>query len=285
MACFAGTVYRNYFVDVDGLKAGSNTSVVTASNEEHVQDTRRLGQSLRKQLNNLDELEAIVHNNEHNFWYLENGYTFSADQQRLEALNEFLQQNFFSTGKRDELLSSIKIGIHSDVGVTFKNRYTPVVVDDDVRVTQAYCSALSCAYAGISNAAWAPLARLVLDAAYEATLWAAVIHAAKMESKLTCADTVGTVFRSTQDASSSSETPPKLCHRTVFLTFLGGGVFGNDTEWIASAIGRALALMAHHGVELEVRICHYRRIDENMQRLVDESYQRCLQLLQNGEQV
>ena len=30
----------------------------------------------------------------------------------------------------------------------------------------------------------------------------------------------------------------------VFLTFIGGGVFGNDKQWIAAAIGRALAVAA-----------------------------------------
>ena len=44
-------------------------------------------------------------------------------------------------------------------------------------VSQAYCSAISCAYGDIPVDMWEPLATLVLDACYEATLWAAVLNA------------------------------------------------------------------------------------------------------------
>lgn len=47
-------------------------------------------------------------------------------------------------------------------------------------VTQAFCSALPIAYLhDLQDAPWEPLARLVLDAAYEATLAAAAITAAR----------------------------------------------------------------------------------------------------------
>lgn len=297
MACAAGTVYRNYFVDVDALKAGGSCRSAGPFDQEYVQDTRKLGQTIRNQLNNLDELEALLHNYEHNFWYLENGYTFSADLNRLLGLNDYLDEHFFSAGKRDELLARIKIGVHSNVGVTFQNRYTPVKgyrparkgetdeTLDDVRVTQTYCSALSCAYAGISNLYWAPLARLVLDAAYESTLWAAVIHAAQIEASVSKnAEHVFKVPAETT-ADSTAGTLKESHHRKVFLTFLGGGVFGNDKEWISSAIGRALAILAHSGAELSVSICHYRNIDATFQRLIDESYQHHLQQLEEGKQV
>ena len=88
-----------------------------------------------------------------------------------------------------------------------------------------YASALSCAYSGVSNPLWAPLAALVLDAAYEATLWAGVVNRAR--------------------AGGS---------RDVFLTALGGGVFGNEVEWIGGAIGRAIARAHAAGADINVRL-------------------------------
>ena len=53
----------------------------------------------------------------------------------------------------------------------------------------------------------------------------------------------------------------------MWLTFVGGGVFGNRRAWIAGAIRRALR--ACHDLPLDVRIAHYRSIDAEMVRLVD----------------
>jgi hypothetical protein len=62
--------------------------------------------------------------------------------------------------------------------------------------------------------AWEAFARLVLEAAYEATLLAAV--------------------------EQSSAGGPNI----VLLTRVGGGAFGNADEWIDDAIVRALAIVA-----------------------------------------
>jgi hypothetical protein len=53
---------------------------------------------------------------------------------------------------------------------------------------------------------WEPFAATVLEAAYEATMWAAVLNANRGKSD------------------------------TVLLTFLGGGDFGNEDRWIHTAI-------------------------------------------------
>ena len=91
------------------------------------------------------------------------------------------------------------------------------------RVSQAFCSALSCGYASGSLASWQPMATLVLDAAYEATLLAAIATSTKR----------------------------------VWLTLLGAGAFGNDITWIENAITRAVARASGH--DLEVIVAHYRR--------------------------
>lgn len=60
----------------------------------------------------------------------------------------------------------------------------------------------------------------MLDAAYEATLWAAVVNAQRGAS------------------------------RTVLLTLLGGGAFGNDPAWILAAMGRAIEQLEAHGLDI-----------------------------------
>jgi hypothetical protein len=86
---------------------------------------------------------------------------------------------------------------------------------------------------------WAPFARLVLDASYEAILCAALINA-------------------------HSHGNYKL-----FLTLVGGGVFRNEKSWILDAIRRALHL--YEGAELEVAIVSYGSSDPAVRRFVNQS--------------
>ncbi len=74
------------------------------------------------------------------------------------------------------------------------------------RVTQVYGSAMPVAYGSPPAHLWEPFARLVLEASYEATLLVA----------------------------------QRAAIETVYLTLLGGGVFGNERRWIGDAILRAL---------------------------------------------
>ena len=67
----------------------------------------------------------------------------------------------------------------------------------------------------------------MLESAYEATCWAALLP---------------------ERAGPS---------RQLFLTLLGGGAFGNRAEWILHAIRRALKLVAAAGYGLEVAIVSY----------------------------
>jgi hypothetical protein len=72
---------------------------------------------------------------------------------------------------------------------------------------------------------WARFACLVLEAAYEATLWAAALNARRSGSNI------------------------------VLLTSLGGGAFGNDESWIEAGLVRALKLAS--GFDLDVRLVSY----------------------------
>ena len=202
MAAGPATVYRNYFADVDGQE----------------------GQTRERQLNNLDELSALLANETGSVGFdVEGGYTFSTVE-RLEKLNAHLRS--ISDEQLDALRASIKVGKHSGVQVPFRDRSWAQLPRDQI-VSQVFCSAISCAYGNVPNALWEPLATLVLEANYEATLWAAVVDAASLPG-----------------ASNK-----------VYLTLLGGGVFGNDDRLICGAIQRALDRFRE--ADLHVVVAHY----------------------------
>lgn len=78
-------------------------------------------------------------------------------------------------------------------------------------MSQIYCSALAINYSRVKDKKlWEPLARLILEASYEATLLAGIIN-----------------FSETGNSD-------------IFLTQLGGGVFGNQPSWIADSIQKAI---------------------------------------------
>ena len=224
VACAAGTVVRNYFVDVGALACPRRGLPASGG---------PLGQREDRQINLLDEVEAAIGNAEHRFWTVKNGY-LSVAGDRVKDLPGAL-----GGPRRDSLLSLVKIGLQAGVGVTFARGahvFEPPALP--VTVSQAYCSAMP--VEGADAAALAPVARLLLDGLYEATLWAAVLNAHRTG-----------------------------CH-DVFLTFVGGGVWGNDPVWIAAAMARAVAkVSAAVGAALAVHICHFRRVDARLAALVD----------------
>lgn len=216
LATAGATVYRNYLVPVRGIP----------------------GQTRDRQLDLTDELAATL-GAPGEFWDVINGYTES-DAPRLRRLHDAL-----ATHGRDALLGTLKIGLQHDVGVDFQARFEET--QTPTRVSQAFCSALSCAYSTQPLALWEPLARLVLDAAYEATLLAALVGA--------------------EPDAEHSAGPAK-----VWLTQLGGGAFGNPPEWIADAMGRALARC--EGLALDVRVAHRGQVDASFEGLVTLAWER-----------
>ena len=103
-------------------------------------------------------------------------------------------------------------------------------------LSQAFCSALPVSYNrhGAPHA-WERFATLVLEAAYEATLLAAL------------------------------ECPVRGGRPRVYLTLLGGGAFGNQREWILRAIRRALEL--HRNSELQVSLVSRDAIPADLQEI------------------
>jgi hypothetical protein len=145
IACGAGTIYRNYFVRVDGIA----------------------GQTADRQVDCLHDLGQALGNSDESLWTMRNGYAL-ATRQGLESISEQLSRS--DEDERDRLRGLLRIGVQWG---------TQVTIDDAAHnVTQAYCSALPVAYSSQSSGRWAAFAELVLEASYEATLCAAILNRA-----------------------------------------------------------------------------------------------------------
>lgn len=204
MAAGAGTIYRNYFADVNG----------------------QTGQSARHQIDCLADLGFALGNTEGRLWEMRNGYPL-ASQAGLVEISERLKSA--DEGQRDGWRRLLRIGIQWRTQVTLR--------DCRHLVSQVYGSALPVAYSRHASNLWAPLARLILEASYEATICTAILN-------------------SVQHGSNR-----------VFLTLLGGGAFGNETDWILRGIERALNLYRH--VDLDVTIVSYGASKPHVRSLVN----------------
>jgi hypothetical protein len=183
IAAGAATIYRNYFAPT----GGSN------------------GQTAERQFDGLSELgEALggaLKQPVKALWHMQNGYALCT-RAGLEAIAGHLSA--LRPDEFDILRGKLCIGIHRDVEVT------DAAGENHPLVSQAFCSALPVAYTRVPPPHWEAFASLVLEAAYEATMSAAVLNAQRGVSN------------------------------AVLLTQLGGGAFGNRDEWIYGAIRRAL---------------------------------------------
>jgi hypothetical protein len=136
-----------------------------------------------------------------------------------------------SETERDALRQLLRIGMQWNTQVTLN--------DATHLISQAYCSALPVAYSQHAPSLWAAFARLVLEASYEATMCAAILNA----------------------LSSGNNK--------LFLTLLGGGAFGNATDWIIGGMQRALNLYKH--ADLDVAIVSYGSSKPYIQQLVTQT--------------
>jgi hypothetical protein len=165
-------------------------------------------------------------------WLVKHGYIESSPE-RLASANALLK----ATAVRDRLRPLLRVGIQHDTDVINGNATVPH------RVTQVYCSAVSCGYSRCPTEAWAPLATLVLEGTYEATFLAATYNAI-------------------HDILNRREPAPLL------LTKVGGGVFGNSARWIQSAMKRSVDATAPFGVPLDVLVVHYGSIEAEYENKV-----------------
>ena len=211
IAAGAATIFRNYFVPTEG----------------------GYGQTTNRQLDGLADLGGALSSGTKlpvgDLWTMQNGYAL-ARQPGLDAIGRYLAT--LTPHDIDILRGKLRVGLHRDVEVT------EAAGPDRPRLSQCFCSALPVAYSRIPPDQWQPFASLVLEAAYEATMWAAVLNAGRGASNV------------------------------VFLTLLGGGAFGNHSSWIHDAIRRALEIMRLF--EIEVRLVSHQAPSVEIQAIADE---------------
>ena len=135
-----------------------------------------------------------------------------------------------SESELDGLRQLLRIGIQWNTQVTLN--------DSKHMVSQAYCSALPVAYSHHCSSLWAEFARLVLEASYEATICTAILNSIRNGNN------------------------------RLFLTLLGGGAFGNKTDWIVGGIQRALNLYKY--AALDITIVSYGSSKQYIQQLVNQ---------------
>ena len=187
-----GTIFRNYFVDVNG----------------------QTGQTKDNQVDCLSTIGLYFENSKNHYWRMENGYCFPTESGLAEIEKRLAAA---ADAELDLIRGKLMVGVQSQAEVTLGQ--------SNHRVTQVFCSALPIAYSNISSDLWNHFPRLILDAAYESTFYIA-------------------------QQNLQANDCPKL-----YLTLVGGGVFGNKIDWILSSIERSLKLFA--GSQLDVKIVSY----------------------------
>lgn len=202
VAAGAGTIYRNYFVDVNG----------------------KTGQSFDNQIDCLADLGIALGNSDNHLWEMKNGYAFASETGLKEITNKVSSLNELGI---DNLRKLLRIGIQWDTEVTIGN--------SNHTVSQAYCSALPVAYSQLPSELWVEFARIVLEASYEATICAGILNYINTGNN------------------------------KLYLTLVGGGVFGNEVTWIVKALQRSLNL--YENVGLDVAIVSYGRSKSQIQEL------------------
>jgi hypothetical protein len=206
IAAGSGTIYRNYFVPIGD----------------------QIGQSADRQIDCLADVGRVLGNENERLWQMKNGYAQATSEEGLTEISYRIRSS--SDKEVDSIRQALRIGCHRNVEVTLG--------ESGHTVSQAYCSALPLGgYSLYGSDLWEPFARLVLEAAYEATMCAAVLNAVETGND------------------------------TVYLTLLGGGVFGNDLSWIIEAIERAIEI--HQDAPLDVAVVSYGRSNPAVTEMIE----------------
>eukprot|EP00928_Gymnodinium_smaydae_P061123 TRINITY_DN45281_c0_g1_i1.p1 TRINITY_DN45281_c0_g1~~TRINITY_DN45281_c0_g1_i1.p1 ORF type:complete len:488 (+),score=109.91 TRINITY_DN45281_c0_g1_i1:97-1560(+) len=188
LACAPATVYRKYFWNGRGQHEG-------------------------QELDCLGRLGTLVGNDKHGYWVMRNGYCYPKISGGIAKLSTLLAND---RDLQERARNKVQVGVH----------WSTKVLNGEHSVCQVHCGALPVATeARVLVADWRPLAKVVLDAAYDATLATAAILAAKRGERV-----------------------------QVFLTAVGSGWKGNLCDWIADAIERAL--LRYREYPLDVVLVH-----------------------------
>lgn len=145
IAAGAGTIFRNYLVEVDG----------------------QTGQRDAKQIDCLKDVGRALGNVDGSLWQMRNGYALCTGS-ALAAIDARLRD--MTVDQVNALRGQLRIGLQWNVEVTDSD-------DPKQLISQAYCSALPVNYTSVPRPKWQGFATLVLEATYEATLLAGLLNA------------------------------------------------------------------------------------------------------------
>ncbi|WP_417884773.1 hypothetical protein [Zunongwangia sp.] len=205
ISCGAGTIYRNYFAEVNG----------------------QVGQTANNQIDCLELIGKELGNDKLNLWKMQNGYAL-VNLKGLLTINKKIAQ--LTLTERESLKEKLKIGIQWNTEVTISNTKH--------KVSQIYCSALPVAYSQIESFYWEYFARVILEATYEASLYAGVIN---------------------MNNNNSNK---------VFLTLVGGGAFGNEEYWILESLQKAIRKFKN--IPLDIKVVSYGKSNPNLIKSINE---------------
>ena len=234
LACPAGTLYRNYFVNKGRGQAAPGN-----------------------QINTLDTVEKILGDTNHSkkgsvYWHVKNGYCMPLTNCSMSALNKRLEGDATLAQK---IQDNLKVGVHWDTEVEKQPKWKRCQnsdkwvseVDSETlkhNVCQVYVSACPVAYTKSTRSTdWEPFASLILKSCYESTLEVANILALQRGKRV-----------------------------KVFLTQVGGGAFGNRSLWILRAIENALKKF--EDAPLDVYLVHYSTIPPGRYRQLEIKKQK-----------
>ncbi|CAE7219763.1 unnamed protein product, partial [Symbiodinium natans] len=190
IACPAATFFRNYFVHSTGQGAGA------------------------RPVDLLEELASLVQNAKHGYWTMKNGHCLPRVDGSIAKFSHRLATNHDLENQAREV---VQVGVHWETEVWQMSH----------QVCQVLCGALPVGYLkAVRSNDWFVFAKVVLQAAYEATLTVASCLAAKRGARV-----------------------------KVFLTAIGAGSLSNRVSWIASALERSLEQFASE--PLDVVLVHF----------------------------
>lgn len=192
------------------------------------------GQLKDQQINLLQEIEKLVDNKKFNYWKIQNGYCLTNNAENATILNKkiFQEEEF-----RIKIKEKLMVGINWDTEVNRKKNNSASIANQ--RICQVFCSTMALSYDKHKfhlKELWEPFCKLLLEGMYEATLSVASILAHLRKKRV-----------------------------KVFLTAIGGGVFGNPKNWIADAIKKSLK--KHSNEPLDVFMVHYSSIPSQFKNI------------------
>lgn len=183
-----------------------------------------------RQIDNLEDINDLLENTNETYWTMRNGYVIMKPNgaTKLQELS-----NKIDTIERDSIIQALRLGVHWSTSVVDNSNINTNKKPLNHRVCQVYASALPVSPnynpSIINKALWEPFATCILEASYMATLCIAALIAIKSQTRIKC-----------------------------YLTFIGGNAFGNNPDWIISAIKKALT--KYRAYPIDVMLVHHKKI-------------------------